>query len=206
VSPANNLENCAFQRRANSKPGFQADRVFEELYEQSILRAIKEYSVPQDELPTKFCRAIQDELSRLVSELRMDDTKSIYLRALRRVRSNALMVRTATSCTFCMHEFSERPLQCGHLICDTCLQIFGTSPAHSYSAVLEICPLCGVKQHCYFVSLLPPTTGYRLLSMDAGDTQAVAALTFLVNLETSLQQFRCPLWTQFDLVCIPIEG
>jgi hypothetical protein len=206
VSPANNLEYCASKERANSKPGFKADRVFQELYEQCIIRAIEEYSVLQDDLPARFCRAVQDELSQLVSELRDDDTKSIYLRVLRKLRSKGLTLRTSTSCTFCMHVSSERLLRCGHSICDTCLQIFGTSPANPYSAVLEICPLCGEKQHRYSVALLPPTTGYRLLSMDAGDIQAVIALTFLLNLETSLQQFRCPLWTQFDLVCVPIEG
>ena len=149
-----------------------------------------------------FCALVEDKLAKLVLRVRSSpqDGRRVYLQEIQKLQPTAASLRSEKTC-LCLHRMLERPLPCGHGVCDTCLQRFGThSPEDPYVFHLRDCPLCGQPTQGCSARLIPPTSGIRLLSIDGCGSRIAIALTFLVDLESRLQMFECPLSDYFDLV------
>lgn len=73
-----------------------------------------------------------------------------------------------SACFSCLFEPPEHPLPCGHIICAPCLKAYGHSKSKNVIEISE-CPLEGLsrsRSQPWKVSLKPPSTGVRLLTLD----------------------------------------
>ena len=61
--------------------------------------------------------------------------------------------------------------------------------------------LCGEQNHRLVISLMPPTDGIRLLSLDGGGVRGVVPLVYLEFLQDRLAELQVPLRDIFDFVC-----
>ncbi|CAF9908088.1 MAG: hypothetical protein GOMPHAMPRED_006066 [Gomphillus americanus] len=77
-------------------------------------------------------------------------------------------------------------MTCGHSICDTCLQIFGSElPQLEHHFTIQYCQLCNTKTFIC-AKLRPPTAGIRMLTIDGGGICGVIPLQFLSVLQDFL--------------------
>jgi hypothetical protein len=95
----------------------------------------------------------------------------------------------------------DKVLNCGHAICEVCLKVHGSKESEGgYAFRIDACPICGDLANKSF-TLIPPTAGIRLLSMDGGGVRGIVPIVFLVHLEKCLEMLGRPLSEYFDLVC-----
>lgn len=93
------------------------------------------------------------------------------------------MLRSTTTCLFCLFRGPERGLPCGHSVCDECTLIFGhDDPTAPYHFRITTCVLCS-GSFCMAIRMLPPTKRPTILALDGGGIRAVIILEFLIALQ-----------------------
>lgn len=108
------------------------------------------------------------------------------------------LIKSGTTCLFCIARNAQSTLPCGHVICNTCVRIFGCRSRGAEYFYLPSCILC-LSHLDYTLRLKPPTANPRLLSIDGGGIKGVVALELLIALERALgpsQSFQ----DYFDMV------
>ncbi|KAA8895327.1 acyl transferase/acyl hydrolase/lysophospholipase [Sphaerosporella brunnea] len=97
----------------------------------------------------------------------------------------------------------DKGLVCGHLLCETCIQIFGRSRADEpHTFYVDNCIICGADTQCFMVRLKPPSAGIRILSVDGGGVRGVIPLQALQELESAIGNrigYTIPIQENFDL-------
>ncbi|KAF4216686.1 hypothetical protein CNMCM8980_002411 [Aspergillus fumigatiaffinis] len=130
-------------------------------------------------------RKIEDRLIGLFEEMVVDSTPSweIHRRNLEsqgKFWTHALLNKT---CLVCLRRYLEHTPVCGHLICDTCTEVFGEPCPHADNEyIIRQCVVCGV-QGSLIVRLKPPTAALRVLSIDGGGPRGVIPLENLEILQ-----------------------
>ncbi|KAJ5475413.1 hypothetical protein N7539_007700 [Penicillium diatomitis] len=82
-------------------------------------------------------------------------------------------------CLFCLLRSAQHVLSCGHTLCDSCAQIFGTPVAGGeYQFLVKGC-LCCLYPRPLLISVLPPTMSASILAIDGGGVRGVIPLEFL---------------------------
>jgi hypothetical protein len=76
-------------------------------------------------------------------------------------------------------------LPCGHLICETRVQIFGHAlPNDPWTYRADSCILCQQEwQQHVTIAVEPPTRGVSVLSVDGGGMRAIIPLTMLKRIQ-----------------------
>ncbi len=105
-----------------------------------------------------------------------------------------------STCLVCLARSPSNNLICGHMICDTCVVICGSSEASDpWRFCIPHCPLCQ-RPNETTVTIQPPTAGKRVLSLEAAAPSKSALLQFLKDLQALTSLPCCSLRDQFDIV------
>ncbi|KAI9732137.1 MAG: hypothetical protein M1834_004233 [Cirrosporium novae-zelandiae] len=177
---------------------FDPKLVFHRLYRTPCLVAFETFN--QD---TSFaesqCRAIEDHLIKLQPTIKECNSSSqVHLKNIRVNAEYWPLIKLNTTCLFCLRRKPEHVFQCGHSICDTCVEILGEDVLgleHHY--MLSACVLCQ-KGNSLTVRLKPPTAGVRILSIDGGGVRGIVPLEMLSALQNVLGS-DCRIQDFFDL-------
>lgn len=178
--------------------GFDPVTIFDRLYRTACFRALETCS-----RKTAFAQcqtlAIQDHLIVLFSTLLSSERNAAQIHRSQIQASNIPWSRTYSNrtCISCLRRSPEYSFSCGHAICETCIQIFGTrTPKTEFEYRFDKCLVChdGVLQ----VAIKPPTAGVRILSIDGGGVRDVVPLEYLGLLQDQLGP-ECPIQSLFDL-------
>jgi hypothetical protein len=95
-------------------------------------------------------------------------------------------IRNSHSCFTCFVSVPRHILQCGHAICDNCIQIFSEpKPVDPHLFILHKCTLCQERAEL-IVRFRPPTAGQGLLCVDGGGVGGVVSTTILELVEARL--------------------
>lgn len=72
-----------------------------------------------------------------------------------------------TTCFSCLMEVSEYPLQCGHVLCTTCIKAHG-HPNDRNSFIMDMCPLHPSQKFIkpWILHFKPDYAGVRILTLD----------------------------------------
>ena len=173
-------------------PDFSPKNVFNILYRGYCDEACKDGPFPADE----FCPLVAFWLEKLYSEM-MDQNLSAaeaHLLNLRR-RIDWKETKVSTFCPICARSHPEHSQECGHGLCSDCVRAYSRpSITIEYHFNLDECPLC---EHVskLVVKQLPPTAGYRAISLDGGGIGGAYTLEALSMLESNLGY---PLQDEFD--------
>lgn len=178
--------------------------VFDSCYRQQCKLAVYN-TVVQSDVRDRFLNTLKDRLREDFQQLKdnfTQDRRAYHVAKLREVHSYLAEIKTHKTCLVCLLRPPEKVLSCGHALCDICVQYLGTRPMEErwiYS--LEACVLCGQHNERTPFSLLPPTAGVRILSLDGGGIRGIIPLVLLQELEQRLCGFGLPVRSFFDFVC-----
>lgn len=179
-------------------PGFDPVAIFDRLYKPSCFRALEAFSRRLAFAQSQIL-AVQDHLIVLFSAMLSSDRNAAAIHQSR-IKASSMPWRRMYSnrtCIPCLRRRPEYSFSCGHAICDTCTQVFGTRTlGNEYEYRFDTCLICqdGVLQ----VAVKPPTAGVRIVSIDGGGVRGVVPLEFLVLLQDLLGP-DCPVQSLFDL-------
>lgn len=165
--------------------------MFDQYYREHLPRFANEHAGSCDRIALSF--------NRMASELEEDKTTSSEHRSshLASFAQCWALLKTTSTCLFCLCLEPEHILACGHAICDSCVCIFAIRSL-GYDYCMPTCVLCLAKVD-FSVRLKPPTAKPRMLSIDGGGVKGVVALMFLNGLQRQLGDCS-PLQDYFDLV------
>ncbi|KAA8652779.1 hypothetical protein EYZ11_003790 [Aspergillus tanneri] len=123
------------------------------------------------------------------------DSHLCYLQELQPLFQQLFSNRTCLSCLLYSPQHS---LDCGHAICDSCVERCGSPRPRAESVyVVDRCPLC--QRACTAcVTLLPRTAAVRALAVDGGGVRGVVSLQILMELQDLLGPI-CLLQELFDV-------
>ncbi|KAK8101867.1 hypothetical protein PG999_012241 [Apiospora kogelbergensis] len=154
-------------------------------------------------------RQIQSSLFRLGQEL-TDRTELQTASLLHRERLNELYSNTLgnardftsySACLCCLRELPECVLPCGHILCYSCIQIYGQRTSRT-TIEISRCPLHirdVISTPPWVITTKPPQAGVRILCLDGGGIRGVVQLQVLKEIERILGP-DLPIQLFFDLM------
>lgn len=101
------------------------------------------------------------------------------------------------TCFSCLVRRPRYRLPCKHLVCQTCVNIFGCQKEDRL--FLESCLLCAKETGGFFLRQKPATAAIRILSIDGGGGKAPIPLSFLLEIEKAVR-LPFPVQHHFDVV------
>lgn len=130
---------------------------------------------------------------------------------------NALKFISLTTCYCCLMEVPEHPLQCGHVLCTTCIKAYGHQH-DSHSTYMNYCPLHWKQRfdRPWIIHFKPDYAGVRILTLDgyvmlfdigcmlrligfSGGMRGILELEVLRAIELALGD-KIPIQAFFDLI------
>lgn len=181
---------------------FAPSYLFKELYLESCRAAISVYTASK-QIQDQFLRAVLNEFNTIFARrLHLAlPTAELHRQILKEHHPHLATLRSHQSCFCCFAHMPEKVIACGHALCDSCIQIFGTrSRAERNSYELSECVLCGVSYQKAVFRFVPPTAGIRRLSVDGGGVKGIIPLMFLQHIDTLLAPLGLPVQDYFDMV------
>lgn len=135
-----------------------------------------------------LCTCIEDQIDLLFPAIDLGFETSVQLHT-NNVKSSSLrwnLLKSHSTCLFCLRRRPEHVLTCEHAICDVCVMIFGhrVQGKDGYREV-DNCILC-VTRGKLLTRLKPATAGARILSVDGGGVRGVVPLEFLGLLQEQI--------------------
>ena len=161
--------------------------VFRTIYRPSCLTALKLAGHPAH-LAEQQCQQIEQKFAAFFDDLEATDESSsnAHSENIKMQVSPWAVLRSHTTCLYCLRRKPEHVLTCEHAICDTCVKIFGENvEGNDHCFYLSRCILC-VSRGSLRASVKPPTAGPRILSIDGGGVRGVVPLEFLSLLQDML--------------------
>lgn len=184
-------------------PVFVPRFLFANIFHRACDSAITKYTIHQD-IQKKFLTAVLSELESFFRTLESTDVvaSKLHRENLEKLQPHLVTFKSHRSCFSCFMRMPEKVLICGHALCDACIKIYGRRSASEKNTFeLSECILCGVCYQNSVFRFVPPTAGFRILSLDGGGIRGVIPLIFLQHLQSELAPLECPLRDYFDFVC-----
>ncbi|KAL9049151.1 MAG: hypothetical protein Q9162_007370 [Coniocarpon cinnabarinum] len=106
-----------------------------------------------------------------------------------------------TICLCCFREVPKHPLQCGHVLCESCINAYAVEQRPTFVKI-ENCPLHPPEtrwQAPWIIARKPPLAGVRVLCLDGGGMRGIVDLEVLRMLQHTLGD-RIPIQEFFDLI------
>lgn len=135
---------------------FKPALVFDRYYREHLLR-ISDSNVGA-------CERIAVSFTRMALEIENKNASEQRSRQLASLAHHWALLKTISTCLFCLCHKPEHILACGHAICEDCVYIFGIRRM-GYDYCLPTCALCLAKTD-FFLRRKPPTAKPRMLSVD----------------------------------------
>lgn len=186
------LLSAAILKPNSSFPDFAPEDIFDVLYRGLCIEACKGHPLLADE----FCALVISRFQKLYSEMKAQNWSAAeaHLKNLRG-QIDWKEIKVSLACLVCLRSCPEHFQECGHGLCDDCVRTFGRpSFTIEYHFNLDECPLCK-RPMKLTVKQLPPTAGYRALTIDGGGVGGAFSLEALSVLESNL---GFPLQDEFD--------
>ena len=182
-------------------PVFPIMMVFDRIYRRSCTTAINKALVQQDGRAS-FLLNLDDRLQLDYEQLQAfpgAEPTARHVQRLKDVHQYLRSIKSHRTCLCCLFRAPEKVFSCGHAICDLCVRAFGQrNPEYTNSFAFPECMLCGEQNHRLVISLMPPTAGIRLLSLDGGGVRGVVPLVYLEFLQDRLAELQVPLRAIYD--------
>ncbi|KAI9659446.1 MAG: hypothetical protein M1821_001704 [Bathelium mastoideum] len=174
---------------------FSSDDSFDAFLENVYLRLEELHS----ELQARLLQTGQQETNAAAEIHRDIVMPNFYRRAIR----GGKFFSSQTACYCCLFEPPEHVLPCGHILCTSCVRIYGR-PSGNNEYEIQDCPIesgsCIRYQSWKFrVHLTPKTAGMRVLTLDGGGVKGIAELEVLRLIEISMGGLL-PIRSFFDLI------
>ncbi|KAK7924655.1 hypothetical protein PG985_006709 [Apiospora marii] len=138
-------------------------------------------------LPSVFSSSVLVNLESLFLELlNGQSAKEIHQAVLAKYAGAWKRIRSRQSCFTCFSA-AQHTMECGHTICDNCLQVFGESEARDPLLFrLHTCKLCQQLVEIV-VRVRPPTAGHGILCIDGGGIGGIIPTTILELVQDRLE-------------------
>lgn len=157
-----------------------------------------------------FLNALKNRLAKDHEELNEDPGLSaadLHRKRLTALHNYTRHLFSHRTCFCCLLQTPEKPLTCGHTLCDVCIRLFGKALLEmKYLFALSDCPLCGMANARGPYQMIPPTAGIRVLSLDGGGIRGIVLLVVLQELEKKMAQLQVSIREYFDFVCGTSSG
>lgn len=127
--------------------------------------------------------------------------KIVYAENIQTIRWNELTSNKICLCY--LRQKSKQVFICRYVICNVCIEIFGSAVLKSEYCYKLICILC--QNGNLVAKLKPPTASVRILSIDGGNIHGVIPLEFLSLLQ-DLVSSACLIWDLFDFTIDTSSG
>jgi hypothetical protein len=173
--------------------------VFEDLYQEPCYTAIRaKGNILGDSISA--CSAISNEMADIVGRISQDQPAIKVCGELLAASSHFwALLKSTSSCFFCLKRPPEHVLGCGHAKCDTCVRSYGVAvPPAEYRFKVSGCFLCLAKVELT-ARIKPPTAGPCVIGLDGGGIKGVIPLEFLKFVQHSVGP-AYPLQEYFDCV------
>ncbi|KAM5358840.1 hypothetical protein ACJZ2D_014938 [Fusarium nematophilum] len=170
---------------------FNPADVFHRLYWDHCIRASKVTATKERAdgilLPSALTDCVLKNLITLFDRLKQGETAaSVHRSTLASQWDRWPSVKSKKTCLSCLTQAPQHKLQCGHWICENCMQAFGTSdPGDPWLFVLKQCLLDG-KEANLEVRIRPPTAGHCILSIDGGGVRGIIPPVILGQIQKQL--------------------
>ncbi|KAH0542474.1 hypothetical protein FGG08_003145 [Glutinoglossum americanum] len=176
------------------RPGmhvFPATTVFSQLYQETCEIAIQQCEVTKSirDVLARFMKLVRVHFEQLYKSLAFTSTTASRSHRLRLLdlKTQLSAFRSHTTCLCCLMRMPEKVFTCGHGLCDTCVQVFGTAlKREPYSYLINLCLLCGANNRNRKFRYQPPTAGLRILCLDGGGIKGIIPLVVLVHIQQEL--------------------
>lgn len=174
--------------------------VFQSLYKSAVVEAIGECSGWwAGSNPEERAGLVEYQMVKQYDFLvQTGHSSSLFRREYLQTQSGRLCrIRSNQICLVCLVRTAQHRWECGHTLCDNCVQVFGSPvPCFEYKFILRFC-LCCLYRRPLVVDTLPPTMNPTILAIDGGGVRGVIPLEFLILIQESLGS--CALQDLIDL-------
>ncbi|KAI9777798.1 MAG: hypothetical protein M1839_008593 [Geoglossum umbratile] len=189
------------------RPGmhtFSAATVFRKLYQGTCEITIQRCEIGKSirDVQARFMKLVRVDFEQLYKSLPSASTTASRSHRLRllALRTQLSAFHSHTTCLCCLMRMPEKVFTCGHALCDTCVQVFGTAlKKEPYSYLINLCLLCGANNGNRKFRYQPPTAGLRILCLDGGGIKGIIPLIVLAHIQKELA-IDCPFQDLFDSV------
>ncbi|KAJ0100665.1 hypothetical protein J7T55_002025 [Diaporthe amygdali] len=174
---------------------FKPSDVFNALYREIFLQVSKSRVICFEGssdvmLRSGFIDAVEKHFDESFGQLiRGPNTSArIHGETLGRYRTAWKEIHSNSTCLSCLRRRPQYGLQCGHVVCESCVLSFGNrSPGDPWLFELETCFLCGEEMlGGALVRVHPPTAGVGVLCVDGGGVRGIAPLRLMRRIQERL--------------------
>ena len=151
-------------------------------------------------LPSSFIKLLEHEFERQFHRFTESSGTSVtvlHQETLAGFKEDWCYMYSEKTCFVCMMDRPQHHLNCGHLICDKCVERVGVEVDGTIG--IHRCALCDRDTSGFRLRKPPPTATARILSIDGGGVRGVIPLVFLRALEGAIG-LQHPVQENFDLI------
>ena len=139
-------------------------------------------------LRTGVLNVIQSHLHKYFEKLTLSPTQSsaaVHLANLQQFKEKWSQIYSDKTCFCCIRRNPQYRFPCGHLVCETCVQVFGKQTrSEPWLYRIESCFLCTTEwSEEVTVTVKAPTRGVSILCLDGGGTRAIVPLTVMKRIQ-----------------------
>ncbi|KIW28854.1 uncharacterized protein PV07_04717 [Cladophialophora immunda] len=188
---------------------FDPRHLFQEIYQEALNDALGERVISFESsskviLRTGVLNTIQTHLIQYFQALTSitgASSAAIHLTNLQRYKDKWGQIYSKDTCFSCICRTPQYCFPCGHLVCETCFQIFGkVTPSEPWVYRVDSCFLCTVKWATDIVfTVKAPTRGVSILCLDGGGTRGIIPLTLMKRIQEQIG-LPIPIQKYFKLV------
>ncbi|KAI3321837.1 hypothetical protein HD806DRAFT_523766 [Xylariaceae sp. AK1471] len=168
--------------------------VFQPVWEHLIRASLVQVQSASFRLAHEFPDRSELQIAALLHQERLNELYSNYL-------GSALNFISYSSCLCCLRELPECPLPCGHVLCFSCVEVYGYRTSRT-TIEINRCPIHVrdvIANPPWVIMTKPRYAGARILCLDGGGIRGIIQLHVLRELEKILGA-DLPVQLFFDLI------
>ena len=161
--------------------------MFESQYRHTLLaeNSISLSESPEILLRSGFLASVKSSFISMSQSIRSHTASDIRISSFQQYSAKLRAFAEKDTCLGCLRRKPQYKLTCNHLICETCLAIFGERGGQVIR--LRSCFVCQEKMPTPLsFRIHPPTAGAAVLSIDGGGARGIIPLKFLKTLEEEI--------------------